>query len=150
MKPFFGLAVMLLLIHLIGCGFSKSTKPKELSPDEVIRRHFLLLNQKNQEGAELCMIPERRNEILWDLDLQYHRKLISVVQDNKEDVLYSYLKTGRGSKIKPYAIKIYKVKFDLKYDMESISSNENGINTWYYYVVKQTKDSPWLIDDWGI
>ena len=140
----------MLFILISGCENSKTSLPKEILPDEVIRRHIQLLNEKNIDGAESCMIDNTRNKINWDIASLIYIKLISIEQETNKALSESYMKTGRGSIVKPFELKVYNVTIDKKYTQATIESTDNGINIWHYFVIKQNKDSPWLIDDWGI
>ncbi len=140
---------LLFVIAITGCGKFKAGT-NEIPPDEVIRRHFLLLNEKNVDGAESCIVPDRRNQINWDLESVEYRKLISLHEDTNEAVLKSYMETGRGTLINSFSVKVFQVVFEVKCKEKQCSGLTDGEYTWNYFLVKQTEESPWLIDDWGI
>jgi len=121
---------------------------KNISADEVIRRHIQALNEKNKLNAELYLVKDKRNIIDWQFQSQKSIHLISITPITNEALITSYMETGRGSISHPQEIKVYKV--ELKKVFEPGYMLTEDTNVWNYYVVKQTSSSPWLIDDWGI
>ncbi len=119
-----------------------------LAPDEVIRRHIQALNEKDQPNAEAYLVKDRRKIINWQFGSQKSIRLLSLVEINDETFVKSYMETGRGSITHPEQVKVFKVEIKKEYTSSSIITEDNNI--WYYYVIKQTNTSPWLIDDWGI
>jgi hypothetical protein len=132
---------------MVGCGSSGSTGYREIPPDEVIRRHIQFLNEKNKDAAESCMVKERRNQIDWQFDSQKSIRIIDMKEEKDSAFVYSYMKTGRGSITHPAKVSVYKVSLERQFNEYT---GMEDINFWHYFVVKQTEDSPWLIDDWGI
>lgn len=139
----------LVIIHsflFIGC--SPIEPPKSIEPDEVIRRHIQALNEKNQRNAEMYLVKDRRNIMNWQFDSQKSIRLASITPVNDPELVKNYHETGRGSISHPADVRVFKVELIKEYDSTSIITKD--VNIWYYYVIKPTDSSPWLIDDWGI
>lgn len=122
--------------------------PQRIEPDEVIRRHIQALNEKNRKNAEMYLVKDRRNIMNWQFESQKSIRLISITSINDPEFINNYTSTGRGSISHPADVRVFKVELIKEYDSTSIITKD--VNIWYYYVIKQTASSPWLIDDWGI
>jgi hypothetical protein len=142
-----GLFCFIICTVIIGCG--KSSGYKEILPDEVIRRHVQFLDEKNVDAAESCLVKERRNQIDWQLDHKKHIRILSLQEEKNDAVAKSYMETGRGSITHPYQLKVFKVALETEYTSGTFLFDTDKDN-WYYFVVKKTEESPWLIDDWGV
>jgi len=133
---------------LLGCG-NPGSGYKEIPPEEVIRRHIQFLNEKNVDAAESCLVKDRRNQIDWQFDFQKSIRLISLTEETNPDVAKSYMETGRGSITHPAKLKVFLVEIQREYNSEAFYF-EADRDKWHYFVVRQTEESPWLIDDWGV
>lgn len=122
---------------------------QSLSPEQTITDYFKWLNEKNIFNANSLLTEERRRGTDSIDNLEYIK--ILDINEYKENLYKeSYLKNGRGTKTHPMDLRVYIVTYEANYKVGSVESHGNGKHTWYYFVIKQNKNSPWLIDDWGI
>lgn len=75
--------------------------------------------------------------------------MINTVEEHNPMLINDYLETASGKKYNANNLKIYRVKYEIKYLNDEISPEKNGIHTKYYFLVRNNSSSEWLIDDWG-
>jgi alpha-N-acetylglucosamine transferase len=72
------------------------------------------------------------------------------ILDEKE--MEGYLINGRGSdnRVTEDNLLIYKVTLDEQYKDDDIAIVPGGTYIYNYFLIRTDKDSPWLIDDYGL
>lgn len=141
--------LIILLSLLAGCAQHTVHKTNELTAEQVVREHFHWRNAKNVSRVEETLTQTRRG-IMWDFDKLEYLTLLSIEEDQSEIMKNGYMTSGRGSLLKPSAVKVFKVEYEVKYKGGYGSGQESGRYTWYYILIKEKEDSSWLIDDWGV
>lgn len=115
--------------------------------EQVVRDHFRSRNEKDLTRLQRTLAPDRRSTD-WDLgNLQYVR-ITSIAAD--DSAIQGYMTNGSGSVKRPAAVKAFKVVYEVKYVDDNKTVQKSGTYSWWYFVTKETKFSPWLIDDWGV
>lgn len=148
MKKISLIVLMCLLLQcLSGCTAGISSK-NSMSPEQVLKEHFKLLNEKKVNKLEQT-VTKRHEGTLWGTENLEYIKIISIEEDTTEATKSGYLDYGAGAKKKPTDLKIFKVKYEVKYKDDQKGPQPSGEYEWNYFLIKENKDSPWLIDDWG-
>ncbi len=122
-----------------------------LSPKDVIKKYFEYFNNKDADGYNSTFVSSRRcqNDIFAFKNLEYVK--LKNITDADEIILDRYMSYGNGSvnNVKVENVKVYKVDFETKYSKET-PPNANGKLWDYFFLIKETDESPWLIDDVGV
>lgn len=76
---------------------------------------------------------------------------IKIVNIN-EGIRNDYLRNGRGSinNTTSENLKVYKVDYEVKYKRDGIEPHVSGTYEWWYFLIRENENSPWLIDDFGV
>lgn len=143
--------IILILLTLIGCKNKVSTSNS--NPQTVVENHFKYKNEKNKDKL-LTTLTEVYNtpNMVWGFENLESIKLIEINEDTSENIRNGYLFNGRGSVngVSPENLKVYKVKYELKLKQDGIGPQDSGTYDWWYFVIRKDKNSPWLIDDYGV
>lgn len=122
-----------------------------LSPKDVIKKYFEYFNNKDTDGYNSTFVSYRRcqNDIFAFKNLEYVK--LNDIKEADEKILVRYMAYGNGSvnNVKVENVKVYKVDFETKYSKET-PPNPNGKQRCYFFLIKETDESPWLIDDVGV
>jgi hypothetical protein len=128
----------LLVVLLTSCSLQTSTDNSNISAEQVVKDHFKWRNEKNLAKLEETLT-EKRKGIQWNLDNLEYVKLLEIIEV-----------TNSITNPKPKEnTKVFKVKYEIKFKEEKGPQN-SGTYEWYYFVVKEQQNSPWLVDDWGV
>lgn len=128
----------LLVALLTSCSLQTSTDNSSISAEQAVKDHFKWRNEKNLAKLEETLT-EKRKGIQWNLDNLEYVKLLEIIEV-----------TNSITNSKPKEnTKVFKVKYEIKFKEEKEPQN-SGTYEWYYFVVKEQQNSPWLIDDWGV
>jgi len=143
------IVVFVLILTLVGCTRVNEQAVSSLAAEDVIKNHFKYINEKDTEKLEKT-VTHAKKEVTWEFEKLEYFKLISIEEDKSEKMKDAYMSRGRGSVIKPFQVKVFKVNFEVNYKGGGGSGFSNGNYSWYYFVIKEKEGSDWLIDDWGV
>lgn len=147
--------IMITLIMLVGCSNDNNTKidSKGDSAQTVVKNSFQYTNEKNKEKL-LTTFTEHWNDpnVDWGFENLDSIKIINIEEDKDKNVREGYLKYGGGIKngTTENNLKVYKVKYDVKYKKDGVGPQDSGIYDSWYSVIRKDENSPWLIDDSGV
>lgn len=146
-----GLLILIVAIILtVGCSNQNTLKGK--SAKEILEYHFKTMNDKNV-NEYVKTISERKKNNSGEINFDYLEsiKIINVEEETDSNYKKSYLHNGSGRDygITEDDVKVYKVKFDVKYKEGAITSQDSGIDAQWFYAIRKTSDSQWVIDDSG-
>ncbi|HBL05457.1 MULTISPECIES: DUF4829 domain-containing protein [unclassified Clostridium] len=147
--------IIITLILLVGCSSesNRSIDTKGDSAQTVVENYFKYENEKNKDKL-LTTLTEHFNapNVVWGFDNLDSTKIISIEEEMNEKVKEGYLHNGRGSTngTTENNLKVYKVKYEVKYKNDGASPQNSGIYDWWYFVIRKDENSPWLIDDMGV
>jgi hypothetical protein len=60
------------------------------------------------------------------------------------------MEQGAGNYLKPYAVKCFRVDYEISYKGGFGSGEESGKHMRYFYVIKEKETSTWLIAEMGV
>lgn len=146
----------LVVIIFSGCS-EESTKisdtSKKDSAQTVVEKFFQYKNEKNKKKI-LTTLTDHWNapNMVWGFENLDSIKIISIEEEKSDSVRKGYLSNGRGSvnNTTEENLKVYKVKYDVKYKKDGIGPQDSGIYDWWEFVIRKDENSPWLIDDMGV
>jgi len=147
--------IIITLILLVGCSSesNRATDTKGDSAQAVVENYFKYENEKNKDKL-LTTLTEHFNapNVVWGFDNLESTKIINIEEEMDEKVKEGYLHNGRGSinGTTENNLKVYKVKYEVKYKNDEVSPQNSGIYDWWYFVIRKDENSPWLIDDMGV
>ncbi|WP_150844679.1 MULTISPECIES: DUF4829 domain-containing protein [unclassified Clostridium] len=147
--------ISITLILLGGCSSesNRATDTKGDSAQTVVENYFKYENEKNKDKL-LTTLTEHFNapNVVWGFDNLESTKIINIEEEMDEKVKEGYLHNGRGSinGTTENNLKVYKVKYKVKYKNDEASPQNSGIYDWWYFVIRKDENSPWLIDDMGV
>lgn len=118
-----------------------------LSPEQVINNYFESRNSKVITKAEQYLVEANRNTIDWNIENQEYIRIIEITDAEDSSLKEGYLK--KIGDIKPFEVKCYLVKYEVKYKNENVEPLESGIQESYYILIKEKARSHWLIAEWG-
>lgn len=122
-------------------------------PAEVIRDHFKYMNERDGEKI-LSTLTEDWHEgtIDWKFDNLEKIEIVKIELEEDEKEMEGYLINGRGSdnRVTEDNLLIYKVTLDEQYKDDDIAIVPGGTYIYNYFLIRTDKDSPWLIDDYGL
>lgn len=140
---------IVIILNLAGCTKINEQTVNSLNAEDVVKEHFKYINEKNSEKLEKT-VTQAKKGVAWEFEKLEYFKLINIEEDKSDRMKNAYMSSGRGSVIKPFQVKVFKVDFEVNYKGGYGSGFSNGKYTWYYFVVKEKEGSDWLIDDWGV
>ena len=129
--------------------FTKDNKSTNLvQAENVVKEHFKWWNEKNENKLKSTMTKDN-SDISWELENVDYVKLISVREDLSSNVKKGYMENGNGKYIKPNDVKVFTVQYEIKLKDNNKGPLSSGKHNQYYVVIKQNKNSSWLIDEIG-
>lgn len=154
MKKFLKVYISIIIVTLIlisGCSNENTTKID--SAQTVVENFFDYKNEKNKDKS-LTTLTERYNSpnVVWGFENLDSIKIINIEEEMDEQFKNTYLNAGRGSinGTLENNIKVYKVKYDVKYKEDGIGPEDSGIYEKWFFVIRKKENSQWLIDDMGV
>lgn len=154
MKKFFKVYISIIIITLSlisGCSNKNTTKIN--SAQTVVENFFDYKNEKNKDKL-LITLTEHYNSpnVVWGFENLDSIKIINIEEEMDEKFKNAYLNSGRGSinGTLENNIKVYKVKYDVKYKEDGIGPEDSGIYEKWFFVIRKDENSQWLIDDMGV
>lgn len=147
--------IIITLIVLVGCSkdSNRAIDSKGDSAQIVVENFFKYKNEKNKDKL-LTTLTEHYNapNVVWGFDNLDSVKILKIEEEKSENVKDGYLHNGRGSinGITENNIKVYKVKYEIKYKNDGVGPQDSGTYDWWFFVIRKDENSPWLIDDMGV
>lgn len=144
--------VLLLVISILlnGCTTAKPQaeyiKPNTVidAPENVIREFFASINTKELLKINSFLSNQRKLKSMDDFNNIDNVKIISIAEINDDGRKYNYFHGKIVSKSDIKNIKVFNVKFDIKYKN---SSKESMI--YEFILIREKPDSQWIIRDFG-
>lgn len=129
--------ILFIVLMLSVCYLTRTQKinlqRQSLKPKQVVENYFKYWDEKNSKGMLSCLTEKYdKHNIDWEFGNLKSVNLISIVEESN---------TGIEA--------IYKVEFELKNKKDEVSSMDSGKWTWTFVVIRNDKNSPWLIDNYG-
>lgn len=148
--------IIITMFIFVGCSSESNNKEgdsKNISAQNVVENYFKYENEKNKEKLLTTLTDHwKDSNVDWGFENLDSIKLLSIEEEKNKSVKEGYLKNGRGSTngTTEDNIKVYKVKYEVKYKNDEVGPQESGTYDWWYYVIRKDENSPWLIDDMGV
>jgi hypothetical protein len=114
-------------------------------PENIVKEYFSFWESRNKAGLE-SITTQVHKGTTWDLD-NLESLTLDSIWDCTSKHKNEYLESGRGSLTKPYDVKVYCTKFRVTVKQERALNN--GEYDWMFILIKQNRNSNWIIDDWG-
>lgn len=119
----------------------------------VVEKYFLYKNEKNKDKL-LTTLTEHYNapNVAWGFENLNSIKIIDIQEEKSDSVRKGYLNNGRGRVHGTIEknLKVYKVRYEVKYKRDGVGPQDSGTYDWWYFVIRKDENSPWLIDDFGV
>jgi hypothetical protein len=151
--------IMLFIIAVIifvGCSkeiAKVAVNSQSDSAQTVVEKYFKYKNEKNKDNV-LTTLTEHFNapNVVWGFENLDSIKIINIEKESKDTVIKGYLNNGNGSEngTTESNLKVYKVKYEVKYKKDGIGPQDSGTYDWWYFVIRKDENSQWLIDDFGV
>lgn len=127
------------------------TEDEVTAAREVVEEYFRAVHEKDDEAILKTLTPmyNHPNVVLYGEEA---RTLTSIDYKEDDTMRKSYVESGRGriNKTKPEDVIVFRVSFHVKYPKGvSGSFNEGDYTNWSVILVREDKESSWLIDDQG-
>jgi len=145
------LITIALSIGLIACNSSTQDSLNDDSKS-VVENHFIHENEKNKDKLLTTLTNHyKQDNTDWGFDNLDSIKIVNINEELNEGIRDGYLRDGRGSinNTAPENLKVYKVDYEVKYKRDGIGPQDSGTYEWLYFLIREDKNSPWLIDDFG-
>jgi len=145
------LITIALSIGLIACNSSTQDSLNDDSKS-VVENHFIYENEKNKDKLLTTLTNHyKQGNTDWGFDNLDSIKIVNINEELNEGIRDSYLRDGRGSinNTTPENLKVYKVDYEIKYKRDGIGPQDSGTYEWWYFLIREDENSPWLIDDFG-
>ena len=123
-----------------------------VSAQTVVENHFKYKDEKNQDKILTTLTDHwKAPNVVWGFEHLDQIKLIRIEEDITVKNRGGYLSNGRGriNGTTGDNLKVFKVKYEVKYKDE-VGPQESGTYDWWYFVIRKDGNSPWLIDDMGV
>ncbi len=148
----------IVLIILITIIFSVTTCSKQNTsqienPQSVVENYFNSMNEKNvDEHLKTLSENEKRNQGKINFDKIEYINIMSIDEEMDTKFKEGYLQNGRGKEkgISEENLKVYKVKYDVKYKEGTVTARDSGTYEEWYWIIRENSNSPWVIDDAGV
>lgn len=157
-KSYFIILIFLIMVTFTACSSQKPRATEKgskegLEPQKVVENYFKYKNEKDKDKllttlTELYKAPN----VVWGFENLDSIKILNIEEETEERIRRGYISNGRGSinGTTEDNLKVYKVKYEVKYKKDGIGPQDSGIYDWWYFVIRKDKESPWLIDDFGV
>lgn len=119
------------------------------TPEKVIKNHIKYINEHNIDKLSNTVTYELSDYMIENIDTM---ELISLELVNDESAYDTYIRSGGGQIIDNLSInnvKIYKVKYYIKYKDDTKSVTGSGEFIRNYYLIKDKDTGLWKINDLG-
>lgn len=130
---------------------TSTPQEKSNSSKATVENYFKYYNEKNKEKLLTTLAAHWASpNIVWGFENLDSMKLLDIKEDTSR--IDDYLEHGNGTinNTTKENLKVYKVKYDVKYKDDNIGPQPSGTYEWWYYLTRKDKNSPWLIDDMGV
>lgn len=148
--------IVIAVVFLVGCsnqGNKAAVNSQGDSAQSVVEKNFQYKNEKNKDKL-LTTLTEQWNapNVVWGFENLDSIKIISIKEEKSEEIRNGYLKYGRGSMNGTIEnnLKVYKVKYKVKYKNDRLETQGSGTYDCWYFLIRKDENSPWLIDDSGV
>ena len=152
----FRMLLIIAVIILAGCSTESNKVAVDSQGDSaqaVVEKYFQYKNEKNKDKL-LTTLTERYNapNVIWGFENLESIKILNIEEEKSQKVRKLYFDNGRGrvNGIRDNNLKIYKVKYEVKYKKDGIGPQDSGTYDYWYYVIRKDENSSWLIDDFGV
>ncbi len=147
--------VLIILITIIfsAAACSKQDTSQIGNPQSVVENYLNSMNEKNiDEHLKTLSENEKRNQGKINFDKIEYINIISIDEEMDTKFKEGYLQNGRGKEkgISEENLKVYRVKYDVKYKEGTITARDSGIYEEWYWVIRENSNSLWGIDDAGV
>jgi len=147
--------VLIILITIIfsAAACSKQDTSQIGNPQSVVENYFNSMNEKNiDEHLKTLSENEKRNQGKINFDKIEYINIISIDEEMDTKFKEGYLQNGRGKEKGIYEenLKVYRVKYDVKYKEGTITARDSGIYEEWYWIIRENSNSLWVIDDAGV
>lgn len=124
------------------------------SPESVIKDYITYMDTQDINKLNSCRTYNYRlsNEGLETIKNIESMKLLDIEIINDESVYNTYMYNGNGALYHDLSrndIKIYKVKYDIKYKDDNKAVTDSGEYIKRYFLIKENSSRKWKIDDIG-
>ncbi|MBY0757194.1 DUF4829 domain-containing protein [Clostridium sardiniense] len=124
------------------------------SPESVIKDYIKYMDTQNINKLNSCRTYNYRisNEGLETIKNIESMKLLDIEVINDESIYNTYMHNGNGSLYHDLSIndiKIYQVKYDIKYKDDNKAVTDSGEYIKKYFLIKEHGSRKWKIDDIG-
>ncbi|MBL4931863.1 DUF4829 domain-containing protein [Clostridium paridis] len=150
------LIVLLLVSVSIGYygvkALTSNSQNKSLDSKQVVENYFKYRNEKNKKEILKTLTKwHDAPNVVWGFENLDNIKIVDIKEENSKDVRNGYLQNGRGSvnNTTENNLKVYKVKYEVKYLKDGVGPQDSGVYDWWFFVIRENENSPWLIDDMG-
>lgn len=135
-------ALVVLALYSGGCTLSRHQSPAPLDSVETVERYFTAISESDL--AMIARLHSSRRRANMPRDYGENIKSIRLLKAHKVSnsrINLDYLKDRVRD------VEVVQAQFDIEFYQER--SMTNGRHCWNYVVVRESRDGPWLIDDWG-
>lgn len=144
-----GLLVLcaVLIFTLTACD-ERETEGKSPEAEALIKDYYKGLSNQD-EGALRRLQTDRSKGFIYSqlLDGLNGVELLSIKENEEEKD--RYIQSGEGQHYEAENIKVFEVEAKFEYAKYAPLYYQNGVQNRVYYVVREQKNSPWLIEDMG-
>lgn len=124
------------------------------SPESIIKDYIAYMDTQNINKLNSCRTYNYRisNEGLETIKNIESMKLLDIEAVNDESIYNTYMHNGSGALYHDLSrndIKIYKVKYDIKYKDDNKSVTDSGEYIKKYFLIKENGSGKWKINDIG-
>ncbi len=145
--------IILIIIIFSVMACSKQDTSQIENSQSVVENYFNSMNEKNvDEHLKILSENERKNQGKINFDKIEYINIISIDEEMDTKFKEGYLKNGQGEGkgISEENLKVYRVKYDVKYKEGTITARDSGTYEEWYWVIRENSNSPWGIDDAGV
>ncbi len=133
-----------MLIFTLLITLSSKTQDSENTPKQTIQTFFNLKSQKDIEGVSALLADTSNLDSITDAINSIESINLLHIQEEKDKIIRStYLKYNTS--VTTENLKIYKVKYDVKYKITN-DSHKNGIYYTWLFLISNDENNNWVID----
>ncbi|MBU3146513.1 DUF4829 domain-containing protein [Clostridium estertheticum] len=146
---------VIAVIIFVGCSKESAKVAVNSQGDPaqtVVEKYFKYKNEKNKDNVLTTLTEHfKAPNVVWGFENLDSIKIINIEKESNDTVIKGYLNNGNGSEngTTENNLKVYKVKYEVKYKKDGIGPQDSGTYDWWYFVIRKDKNSQWLIDDFG-
>jgi hypothetical protein len=155
MKKYWRLLTVALLVLVVGSSIAwmnhAASSQEVAAAQSVVEEYFRACEVKDSQAILKTLTPQHNSPNI-ELFGEETKTLLTIDYKPEDPMRQWYITSGNGSvnDVREENVIVFRVSFNIEYPEGVIGAwNEGKYEDWSIILIRDDKDSPWLIDDQG-